>query len=75
MSRSLERVVRPPAYRGLLERRNWRRLNEGGSGASDWPQGQACQRDDPSGNQRVLERSRNSLNHGNGGNGNRLALE
>ena len=81
---SLERVVRPPAYRGLLDRRNGgRRLRRGNEGTAAGKgqteelagrKGRTSQRSDPSGNRRLLARTRNQLAIGNG-NGNQLAIE
>ena len=82
---SLERVVRLPAYRGPLDRRNWgRRLRrgndgrcrrEGLNGGTSVPEGKTSQWNDPSGNGRVLARTRNRLAIGNRGSGNRLAIK
>ena len=82
---SLERVVRPPAYRGPLDCRNGgRRLRRGNDGrcrrksvneGTGWPEGKTCRQDGPSGNWRVLARTRNHLDTGKRGNGNTPTLE
>ena len=81
--RSLERVVRPPAYRGASGPPELatahRRGNEGAAagkrvnGAGNAPEEGTGRRDDPNGNQPMLARTRHRLAIGNRGNGDRLA--
>ena len=74
-----------PPTEGPLDRRNdrqqLRRGNDGRcrrgwmSGADSLPEGRTDRGNNPSGNRRVLARTRNQRATGNGGNGNQRALE